>query len=106
MRDTSQTHSPTFITRLENYTLKYPQEVLLVHAQIEDDADQIIVFKGFSSSLMRPTDPDPAVPTLPKNAVVHRIDRIQGPYQPQAIQYLEQGLTQAAFTAKLASLNL
>ncbi len=106
MRDLSQAQSPAFITRLENYTLKYPQEVLLVHAQIEDEDDQIIVFKGFSSSLMRPTASDPAVLTLADNAIVHQIDRIKGPYQPQAIQYLEQGLTQAAFMAKLAALNL
>ncbi len=106
MRDIPQAQSPAFITRLENYTLKYPQEVLLVHAQIEDEDDQIIVFKGFSSSLMRPTAYDPAVPTLVETAIVHQIDRIQGPYQPQAIQYLEKGLTQAAFIAKLASLDL
>ncbi len=106
MHNIPQTQTPALIARLENYTLKYPQEVLLVYAQIENEADQIIVFRGFSSSLMRPTDSDPTVPILPETAIVHRIDRIQGPYQPQAIRYLEKGLTPADFIAKLASLSL
>ncbi len=88
-------------TRLENYTLKHPQEVLLVHAQVEGEADQVIIFRGFSSSIMRPTAFDPEVPTLPATAVIHQIDRLESPYQPQSPQYLEQGLSLADFTAKL-----
>jgi hypothetical protein len=51
--------------RLEQYTLKRPNEVLLVTAEIDGELDQIAVFKGFSSSLMRSTDSDPDVPVLP-----------------------------------------
>lgn len=41
--------------RLEQYTIKRPQEVLLVTVEIAGEEDQIAIFKGFSSSLMRPT---------------------------------------------------
>ena len=45
----------TLATQLESYTLKRPQEVLIVHAQVAGEPDQIVIFRGFSSSLMRPT---------------------------------------------------
>ena len=79
--------------RLEQYTLKHPQEILLVSAEIEGEADQITVFKGFSSSLMRPTAFDPDVPMLPETAKILTIDRLQAPYRPDAPAYIQQGLT-------------
>ncbi|NJM96577.1 MAG: hypothetical protein HC800_04675 [Phormidesmis sp. RL_2_1] len=96
----------SLITRLENYTLKFPQEMLLIQAQIGDEVDQIIVFKGFSSSLMRPTAYDPDVAVLPESAVVECIDRLQAPYQPADPKYLEQGLALDIFLGRLAQLGL
>ncbi|MGB3296737.1 MAG: hypothetical protein WBA76_00605 [Phormidesmis sp.] len=93
-------------TRLENYTLKFPQELLMIQAHIEDEADVIIVFKGFSSSLVRPTAFDPEVPILPDNAAISRIDRLKGPYQPQSPDYIEQDISLEAFIAKLTALGL
>ena len=98
--------STALLTRLERYTLRHPQEVLLVHAQIDGEADQIIIFKGFSSSLMRPTAFDPEVPTLPAEAAIYQIDRLQGPYQPQSPQFLEQGLSLEEFSERLAAVGL
>ena len=98
--------SPTLATRLENYTLKFPQELLMVHAQIEDEADTVVIFKGFSSSLARPTAFDPEIPTLPENAVIHRIDRLKGPYQPQSPKYIEQDISLETFITKLTALGL
>lgn len=92
--------------RLENYTLKYPQEVLIVHAQVAGEADQVVVFKGFSSSLMRPTAFDLEVPTLPPEADIQQIDRLRGPYHPQSPQYLERGLSLQDFIAKLTAAGL
>ena len=37
--------------RLEQYTVKRPQEVLLISVEIAGEEDQIAIFKGFSSSL-------------------------------------------------------
>jgi hypothetical protein len=94
------------VTRLENYTIRYPQEVLIVHAQVADEADQVMVFKGFSSSLMRPTAFDLEVPTLPPEAKIQQIDRLKAPYLPQSPQYLEQGLSLAEFIDRLSAVGL
>ncbi len=98
--------SATLAARLESYTLKFPQEVLMVHAQVEGEADVVVIFKGFSSSLMRPTAYDPEIPTLPAQAVIEHIDRLEGPYQPQAPKYIEQEISAQDFIDKLAALGL
>lgn len=92
--------------RLEQYTLRHPQEVLLISAEVEGEADQITVFKGFSSSLMRPTPFDPDVPTLPETAKILTIDRLQAPYRPDAPSYLQQGLTLIEMQALLEQTGL
>ena len=94
------------ISRLEQYTLKHPQEVLLVEATIDDEFDRIVVFKGFSSSLVNPTAFDPEVSVLPPHAVITRIDRLKGPYQPNSPQYIEQGLSLEDFASRLTAEGL
>ena len=78
---------------LEKYTIKNPQEVLLVKIAIEGEEDQIAIYKGFSSSLMRPTAFDPDVPVLPENAISIAIDRLASPYNPDNPHYLQTGLS-------------
>lgn len=79
--------------RLEQYTAIATHEVLLVHVEIEGSLDQIAIFKGFSSSLVRPTAFDPEVPVLPNEAKILTIDRVASPYNPQSPRYIQQGLT-------------
>lgn len=79
--------------RLEQYTAKRPQEVLLVTLEIGGEQDQIAIFKGFSSSLMRPTAFDPDVPVIPDEALLITIDRLASPYNPATPCYIQQGLT-------------
>ncbi len=79
--------------RLEQYTVRKSQEVLIVTIEIDDEPDQIAVFKGFSSSLMRPTAYDPDVPVLPDTAKIITIDRIASPYNPDAPRYLQQDIS-------------
>ena len=81
--------------QLEQYTKSHPQEVLLVRAEIDGEADEIMIFKGFSSSLMRPTAYDPDIPVLPSHAKIEAIDRLHSPYIPDAPSYIQQGLTWA-----------
>ncbi|PZV18589.1 MAG: hypothetical protein DCF22_01535 [Leptolyngbya sp.] len=81
------------LLRLEQYTLKRPQELLLVRANIGEELDEVAVFKGFSSSLTRSTASDPDVPVLPDGADIIAIDRLRSPYNPDAPQYIQQGLT-------------
>ena len=79
--------------RLEKYTTKRPLEVLLVTVEIAGQSDQIAIFKGFSSSLMRPTAADPEIPVLPDEAKIISIDRVASPYNPDSPDYIQQGLT-------------
>ena len=79
--------------RLEKYTAKKTQEVLIVTVEIDNESDKIAVFKGFSSSLMRPTAYDPDVPVLPNTATIITIDRIASPYNPDSPHYLQQDIS-------------
>ena len=79
--------------RLEQYTTKRSREVLLVTVEITGEQDQIAIFKGFSSSLMRPTAFDPDIPVLSDRAKIISIDRVASPYDPQSPRYIQQGLT-------------
>ncbi len=79
--------------RLEQYTLKRTQEALLVTAKIEDEEDQVVVFRGFSSSLMRPTAFDPDIPVLTEAAEILSIDRLEGPFIPDQPRYIQKSLT-------------
>jgi hypothetical protein len=88
--------------RLEQYTLRHPQEVLLVTAEIASEPDQITIFKGFSSSLMRPTAFDPDIPILPEAAKILSLDRLQAPYNPDAPRYIKQGLNREEIEQLLA----
>ena len=86
--------------RLEQYTIKRPQEVLLVTVEIGEERDEVAIFRGFSSSLMRPTAFDPDIPVIPEEAKLISIDRLKSPYNPELPQYIEQGLSTEAI-AKL-----
>ncbi|MBE9238471.1 hypothetical protein IQ227_21225 [Anabaena aphanizomenioides LEGE 00250] len=92
--------------RLEQYTVKRHQEVLLVTINIADEQDKIAVFKGFSSSLMRPTAFDPDVPVLPDDAIIVAIDRIASPYNPESPRYIQQGISWEAMKALLLEVGV
>ncbi|MBD2495438.1 hypothetical protein [Nostoc sp. FACHB-280] len=92
--------------RLEQYTSKRPQEVLLITVEIGDEQDKIAVFKGFSSSLMRPTAFDPDVPVLLDEATILSIDRIASPYNPESPRYIEKGISWEAMQALLAEVGV
>jgi hypothetical protein len=92
--------------RLEQYTLKHPQEVLIVTVEAGGEEDRIMIFKGFSSSLMRPTAFDPDVPVLPPEARITCIDRAASPYNPASPRYLEQGLAWEEMQRLLSEMGL
>lgn len=92
--------------RFEQYSLRCPDEVLMVEAKVSGEPDQVMIFKGFSSSLMRPTDYNPDVPVLPQEAEIVEIARLKGPYQPNNPEYIAQGISWAEFEALLESMDL
>jgi hypothetical protein len=93
-------------TRLEQYTLRRPEQVLIVHARINDTLDQILIFKGISSSLTRATAFDPEVPVMPEDAEIETIDILQGPYSPDQPTYLQRGVTWEAFQPLLQAMGV
>lgn len=92
--------------RLEEYTVKYPREVLLVTIEVQGEPDQIAIFKGFSSSLMCPTAFDPEVPMIPRDAEIKMIDRLEGPYNPNYPRYIDRGLSWVDFEQILTTAGL
>lgn len=92
--------------RLEQYTLQHPQEVLLLEVETEGETDQILIFKGFSSSLTGATAYDPDVPVLAEKATILNIDRAQSPYSPDDPKYIEQGISWETMDRRLKELGL
>ncbi|MBZ8182552.1 DUF7734 family protein [Oscillatoria salina] len=92
--------------RLEAYTIKRPQEVLIICAEIAGEEDKIAIFKGFSSSLMRPTAFDPDVPILPDTAKIIRVDRAKSPFNPHVPDYIQKGLSWSQMQALLAEVGV
>ncbi len=86
--------------------MKQTQEVLLVTAEVAGEPDQVMVFKGFSSSLMRPTAFDPDIPVLPADARILSIDRLQSPYSSNTPHYIQQDLTWENMAALLAEIGV
>ncbi|TYQ30718.1 MULTISPECIES: hypothetical protein [unclassified Pseudanabaena] len=83
--------------QLENYSAKHPQEVLLVKLKLGEELDEVMIFKGFSSSLMRSTAFDPDVPVISDRAEILTIDRLTAPYRPNQPNYIQQGITWEGF---------
>ena len=92
--------------RLELYTAKRSQEVLLITVEIADEQDKIAIFKGFSSSLMRPTAFDADVPVIPDGAIILSIDRIASPYNPEAPRYIQREISWEAMQALLSEVGV
>jgi len=82
---------------LETYSRSHPQEVLVVEIVSPAGEDQILIFKGFSSSLRCATAADPDIPVIPDGAEIRHIDRVVAPYQPRSPQYIQRNLTWAEF---------
>ena len=81
-------------SRLEKYTMKLREEVLMVELETSSgEADTVVIFSGFSSSLMHPTNYDPDIPIIEDNAKIISIDRLASPYDPANPNYIQTGLT-------------
>ncbi len=67
---------------LERYTQLVPQEVIRVAIEVDGDPDVVVIFKGFSSSLMKATSANPDEPVIAPTARFVSLDRLQGPLDP------------------------
>ncbi|MED6132766.1 hypothetical protein PIB30_021893 [Stylosanthes scabra] len=91
------------IAMLEYYSQSARGEALLVHAIVDQEEVDVLIFKGFSSSLSYSTSPDLTRSILPERAVIKTIDRIKGPFDPDNIVYLQKDVTWEDFKKKLLS---
>lgn len=93
--------------RLEQYTTRRKGEVLIVNLETaEKEPDTVMIYNGFSSSLMGATAFDPDIPVIASDARIISIDRAVSPYNPSNPQYIQTGLTLAAMEEILSSMNL
>ncbi|MBE9166311.1 hypothetical protein IQ238_01760 [Pleurocapsales cyanobacterium LEGE 06147] len=98
--------SQSIAHRLEQYTSQRKQEVLIVTVEISGEADTVLIYNGFSSSLMRSTSYDPDVPVIPPGANIIAIDRLTSPYNPAQPNYIQQGLTWEQMESLLLAMGI
>nr|GMD18422.1 uncharacterized protein LOC109166840 [Ipomoea batatas]GMD20941.1 uncharacterized protein LOC109166840 [Ipomoea batatas] len=89
------------IAMLEVYSQSVKDEALLVKAVVDEEEVEVIIFKGFSSSLSYGTSPDPTKSVLPARAKIKCIDRVKGPFNPSNIDYIERDIPWDAFKSLL-----
>ncbi|KAJ8760521.1 hypothetical protein K2173_015188 [Erythroxylum novogranatense] len=89
------------LASLELYSQSARGEALVVHADLDDQEVQVLIFKGFSSCLSFATSPDPSKSVLPARAIIKYIDRIRGPLDPSNIEYIEKGISWKTFQVRL-----
>ena len=93
--------------RLEQYTLKRKREVLVVNLETATgEPDMVMIYGGFSSSLMTATAFDPDIPVIAPDSKIISIDRLASPYNPDNPEYIEPGLTLEAMEKILTEMNL
>lgn len=93
--------SVSMMNRLERYSLEHPQEVFVIHACVAEEPDEVVIFKGFSSSLMRSTAYDLDLPVLPDHAEILSVDRLEAPFNPQDPKLIEHDIPWIEFQNRL-----
>ena len=82
------------IQALEERTRQHPDRVVRLSGELPAaDGDgwegfELLIFRGFSSSISHPTAFDPDQPALPPQARVEAAELLQGPLNPAAEQRL------------------
>ena len=92
--------------QLEAFTLKHPDKVLMISTVDGDVEDQIVIFKGFSSSLMHPTDYNPDNQVFSEAAQLVYLDILASPYIPDNPVYIQKNMPWEAMAQQLADLNI
>lgn len=93
--------------RLEKYTLQQKQEVLMVHLETAaGEPDIVMIYGGFSSSLMRSTSFDPDVPVIANDSIITSIDRLASPYNPDNPKHIASGITRIAMEKILHKMGI
>ncbi|XP_039054834.1 uncharacterized protein LOC120197337 [Hibiscus syriacus] len=91
------------IAMLEVYSQSAREEALIVHALVDEQQVELLIFKGFSSCLSYGTSPDPSKSVIPRRAVINSIYRMEGPFDPSNIQYIEIAFQWQSFKARFGN---
>ena len=82
----------SLLSRLEELSRSRPDRVLRLTGSLPGQAGlepfELLIFRGFSSSVSHPTAFDPDQPALPADALVAAAELLQGPLNPAAEQRL------------------
>ncbi len=82
----------SLLSRLEELSRNRPDRVLRLTGALPGhdglEPFELLIFRGFSSSVSHPTAFDPDQPALPSEAVVEAAELLQGPLNPAAEQRL------------------
>ena len=82
----------TLLDQLEAISRSRPDRVLRLSGQLPaeggEELFELLIFRGFSSSVSHPTAFDPDQPALPPEARIERAELLQGPLNPAAEQVL------------------
>lgn len=80
------------LNRLEELSRSRPDRVVRLTGELPGEAGleafELLIFRGFSSSVSHPTAFDPDQPALPADALVQVAELLQGPFNPAAEQRL------------------
>ena len=80
------------LTYLEELSRSRPDRVLRLRGELPAEAGwepfELLIFRGFSSSVSHPTAFDPDCPALPESARILGAELLQGPLNPAAEQVL------------------
>ena len=82
----------TLLSRIEELSRSRPDRVVRLTGELPGDCGlepfELLIFRGFSSSVSHPTAFDPDQPALPAAALVQAAELLQGPFNPAAEQRL------------------
>jgi hypothetical protein len=87
----------SLLTELEAISRERPDRVLRLRGELPVDADghprapgearepfELLIFRGFSSSVSHPTGFDPDLPALPEGSTISAAELLAGPLNPAA----------------------
>jgi hypothetical protein len=82
----------TLLNRIEELSRSRADRVVRLTGELPGDGGlepfELLIFRGFSSSVSHPTAFDPDQPALPAEALVQAAELLQGPLNPAAEQRL------------------
>ena len=89
------------LAALEAISRGRPDRVLCLRGELPGpdgpEPFELLIFRGFSSSVTHPTAFDPDQPALPEGAVLGRAELLQGPLNPSLKQVLSGPFSAESF---------